>query len=64
MDDSIEIWAQDSKEKGLRVIRFKVEDEYRPGWLLWLGPLGEPDDDQKFYYGRKQLTDYSWERLE
>lgn len=36
MNDSIEIWAQDSKEKGLRVIRFKVEDEYRPGWLASL----------------------------
>ena len=61
----IEIWAQGCKVKGLRVIRFEVIQETNFGRrLLWLGPLGEADDDQKFFYSRRELMDNGWERLE
>jgi hypothetical protein len=62
MEDLIEIWAQDSKVKGLRVIRFKVDK--RPEYLRWIGPLDGPDDQNQFRYGRNELIENKWERLE
>jgi hypothetical protein len=64
MSDNIEFWTQCSDTKGLRIIRFKIVNEDRSDRLLWIGPLGEPDDEDKFYYDRQELLEYGWEKIE
>ena len=68
-----QIWAQDSKVKGLRIIRFEPVAD-RKGYLRWLGPLnGEQEYDmygQKvesssgWLYGEQELVEHGWERIE
>lgn len=67
---TIQIWAQDSKYKGLRIIRFEESGKM----LQWLGSIeGVQEYDT---YGRKmeakpghfyspaELKENGWERLE
>ena len=71
---SYQIWAQDSKTKGLRVIRFKeIVEGPCMGRLRWIGPF---DGSQEFgdygqkvestggIYHPKELENNNWERME
>ena len=56
MSSRVEIWAQDSKYKGLRIVRYPVEDETKPNELRWIDENG----NVSFRYGRKELEMNNW----
>lgn len=64
---AVEVWAQDSNYKGLRMIRFERIGE-DTGWFLagklrWIGPLDGPDED-KHIYSQIELEENKWVRME
>lgn len=64
MTVEVQIWAQDSSVKGLRLIRFEVVEHLnRPGQLRWRGEIDGPDEAVGIYHP-KELIDNGWERLE
>jgi len=59
----IEVWMQDSPIKGLRTVRFLVEDE-TPNLLIWLGDDEGNGDIKSSKYSRRELIENKWEMME